>query len=375
MTLGPAEYAAAFVVSVSLAWVLTPLMLRLAVRRDILDVPDDRKAQTSPVPYLGGVAIVLAFTVTVLVAGLLVARNAGVVSLAWVLGAAVALSIVGLADDLRGLNPFLRLAVEIGAGVVVYATDPGIAIPGPHWLDIVITVVWVVGVTNAFNLLDNMDGLSAGVATIAGLTFCVIAGINGQFLVAALSAAVAGCAAGFLRHNFHPAKIYMGDAGSLFLGFLLAALAVRLKLVDAPPSVALFVPVLVLGVALFDTTLVTVNRLYHRLNPMSGGRDHMSHRLVWVGIPVPVSVGLIYGLSVALGFLGVLLTRLDKTSGLMLVGFVMAVAVGTMALLSAVPVYDSSRQRQAMLRVVREHELEPPAGTGSGGAEPGEGVG
>jgi hypothetical protein len=116
--------------------------------------------------------------------------------------------------------------------------------------------------------------------------------------------------------------------------------------------------------------LVTVNRLYHRLNPMSGGRDHMSHRLVWVGIPVPISVGLIYGLAASLGFLGVLLARLDRTSGLMLVGFVMTIAVGTMALLSAVPVYDSSRQRQAMLRVVREHELEPPAG--SRVAEPGE---
>jgi UDP-GlcNAc:undecaprenyl-phosphate GlcNAc-1-phosphate transferase len=274
----------------------------------------------------------------------------------------VALAIVGLLDDLTGLHPFLRLAVEILAGLVVYFTDPGISIPGPRWLDIVITVLWVVGVTNAFNLLDNMDGLSAGVATISALSFCVIAGINGQFLVAALSAAVAGCAAGFLRHNFHPAKIYMGDAGSLFLGFLLAALAVRLKLVDAPPSVALFVPVLVLGVALFDTTLVTVNRLHHRLNPMNGGRDHMSHRLVWVGIPVPVSVGLIYALAASLGFLGVLLSRLDRTSGLMLVGFVMVVAFATMGLLSAVPVYETSRRKQTMLRVVRDHELEPPAG-------------
>jgi UDP-GlcNAc:undecaprenyl-phosphate GlcNAc-1-phosphate transferase len=375
MTPGPAEYGAAFVVSVSLAWILTPVMLKLALRRSILDVPDERKAQVSPVPYLGGVAIVLAFSVTVLAAGALTARTSGVISLAWVLGAAVALAIVGLADDLTGLHPFLRLAVEIVAGLVVYFTDPGISFPGPHWLDITITVLWVVGVTNAFNLLDNMDGLSAGVATIAGLSFCVIAGMNGQFLVAALGAAVAGCAAGFLRHNFHPAKIYMGDAGSLFLGFLLAALAVRLKLVDAPRTVALFVPVLVLGVALFDTTLVTVNRLHHRLNPMNGGRDHMSHRLVWVGIPVPVSVGIIYALAASLGFLGLLLSRLDRTSGLMLVGFVFAVALGTMALLSAVPVYETSRQRQAMLRVVRDHELEPLAGAPSRTTEPGEGVG
>jgi UDP-GlcNAc:undecaprenyl-phosphate GlcNAc-1-phosphate transferase len=374
MRLGPAEYVAAFVVSVSLAWLLTPVMLRLAVRWSVLDVPDDRKGQTSPVPYLGGIAIVVAFAVTVLVAGLVTRPPSGVPILASILVTGLVLAILGLLDDLHGLNPFLRLAVEITAGVVVYATDPGITFPGPRWLDLVVTVLWVVGVTNAFNLLDNMDGLSAGVAAIAAGAFCMIAALNGQFLVAALSAATAGCAAGFLRHNFHPAKIYMGDAGSLFLGFLLATLAVRLKLADTPAPVALFVPVLVLGVALFDTTLVTVNRLHHRLSPMVGGRDHMSHRLVWVGIPVPVSVGMIYGLAASLGFLALLLARLDTTSGLMLVAFVMTVALASMALLSKVPVYKNSRQRQAMLRVVREHELEPPARAGSGAAEPVEGL-
>jgi UDP-GlcNAc:undecaprenyl-phosphate GlcNAc-1-phosphate transferase len=365
MRLGATEYVAAFLVSSALAWVLTPLMLRVAVRRKILDGPDERKAQESPVPYLGGVAIVLAFAATVLVAGVITNPPGGVAALAAVLGMGLLLAMMGLLDDLRGLSPYLRLAVEVSAGVVVYATDPGVTFPGPEWTDAVVTVLWVVGVTNAFNLLDNMDGLSAGVATIAGLAFCAVAGLNGQYLVAALSAAVAGCASGFLRHNFHPAKIYMGDAGSLFLGYLLAFLAVRLKLVDAPKAVALFVPVLVLGVALFDTTLVTFNRLRHRRSPMQGGRDHASHRMVWIGIPVPVSVGLIYALAGSLGFLAVLLARLDQTSGLMLVGFVLTVGVGAFVLLSAVPVYQSSRQRQRMLRVVELHEPEPPARVGS----------
>jgi UDP-GlcNAc:undecaprenyl-phosphate GlcNAc-1-phosphate transferase len=365
MRLGPAEYVAAFFFSLALAWVLTPVMLRIATRKGIFDAPiDDRKAQKSAVPYLGGLAIVLAFAATVLLAGLVTDPPSGLGALAAVLGMGVVLALMGLVDDLRGLSPYLRLVVEIAAGVVVYLTDPGITFPGPQWLDLLVTVAWVVGVTNAFNLLDNMDGLSAGVATVAGLSFCVIAAANGQFLVAALSAALAGCACGFLRHNFHPAKIYMGDAGSLFLGFLLAFLAVRLKLADAPQTVALFVPVLVLGVALLDTTLVTVNRLRHHRSPMQGGRDHVSHRLVWIGIPVPVSVGLIYGLAASLGFLGLLLSRLDTTSGLMLVGFVLIVGLAAFVLLSAVPVYDTSRRRQAMLKVVREHESEPPAGAG-----------
>src|SRR3954451_4661021 len=263
MQLGPEEYALAFLVSGALAWVLTPLMLRIAVRRSILDLPGERKAQTSPVPYLGGVAIVLAFSATVLIAGVVTDPPGGVAALAAVLGVGLLLALTGLVDDLRGLSPYLRLAAEFAAGVVVYSADPGITFPGPPWMDFLVTVLWVVGVTNAFNLLDNMDGLSAGVATIAGLSFCLIAGLNGQFLVAPLSAAVAVCAAGFLRHNFHPAKVFMGDAGSLFLGFLLAFLSVRLKLADAPAAVALFVPVLVLGLALFDTTLVTFNRLRH----------------------------------------------------------------------------------------------------------------
>jgi UDP-GlcNAc:undecaprenyl-phosphate GlcNAc-1-phosphate transferase len=370
MRLGLAEYLAAFLVSFALAWALTPLMLRLALRLSVLDAPDERKAQESPVPYLGGVAIVTSFAVTVLVAGLVIGPPSGLSALAVVLGMALLLALMGLADDLRGLNPFVRLALEVVAGVVVFVTTPSIALPGPVWLDLLVTVVWVVGVTNALNLLDNMDGLSAGVATIAATSFCVIAAVNGQFLVAALSAATAGCAAGFLRHNFHPAKIYMGDAGSLFLGFLLATLAIRLQLTDVPRTVALFVPVLVLGVALFDTALVTVNRLRHGRSPMVGGRDHMSHRLVWVGIPVPVSVGMIYGIAASLGFLAFLLARLDTVSALLLVGFMLVVAIALFALLSAVPVYETSRKRQAMLRVVREHEPEPPAGPGTSVADP-----
>ena len=371
MQLGPAEYVAAFVVSLALAYALTPLMLRLAVRMSVLDAPDERKAQTSPVPYLGGLAIVGAFAVTVLVAGAIVGPPSGLGALAAVLGTGVALSVMGLIDDLRGLPPQLRLLVEVGAGLVVYATTPAIALPGPQWLDVLVTVVWVVGVTNALNLLDNMDGLSAGVTAIAAISFCVVAGVNGQFLVAALAAAVAGCACGFLRHNFHPAKIYMGDAGSLFLGFMLATLGIRLQLQDVPLTIAVFVPVLVLGVALFDTALVTVNRLRHGRSPMVGGRDHASHRLVWIGLPVPVSVTIIYGVAAALGFLALLLARLDTISGLMLVAFVLAVGVAAFVGLSAVPVYESSRKRRAMLRLVQEHEPEPLAGAGSPqGAEP-----
>ncbi len=237
----------------------------------------------------------------------------------------------------------------------------GATITGLPVLDAVATVAWVVLVVNAINLLDNMDGLSAGVAAIAGLAFFVLAVGNGQFLVAALSVALAGCAAGFLRHNFHPARIYMGDAGSLFLGFLLAVTATRLELVGTPPVVALFVPLLVLGLALFDTTLVVLERLRHGRSPFQGGRDHTSHRLVFVGLPVPVSVGLLYATALALAWLAILLAELPTGPGLMLVAFVLTAGLALLLLLRAVPVYDNSRRRRNMLRLVQEHDPEAEA--------------
>ncbi|MCW2615824.1 MAG: undecaprenyl/decaprenyl-phosphate alpha-N-acetylglucosaminyl 1-phosphate transferase [Frankiales bacterium] len=352
-------YVAAFAGSLAVAWVLTPLLLKVALAKQVLDVPDHRKAQTNPVPYLGGVAIVAGFSAMCLAAAAVDRASSVLIELGTLLGIGLVLAVMGLVDDLRGgLSPVLRLVVEIGAGVAVFASGSGADVQAGPVVDVLVTILWVVGITNAFNLLDNMDGLSAGVAALAGGAFCLIAGLNGQFLVAALAAGVAGCATGFLRHNFHSAKIYMGDAGSLFLGFLLAVLGLKLTLSGTPSVVALFVPLLVLGVPVFDTTLVTWQRLTHGRSPMQGGRDHASHRLVWVGIPVPVAVCLLYAATVALGWLAVLLARLDVTSGLLLVAFVLTVGTFLLGLLAAVPVYDNSRQRRAMLQVVRPHEPE-----------------
>ena len=356
------EYGAAFLGALAVAWVLTPILLAVALRKQVLDIPDERKAQTSPVPYLGGLAIVGGFSAMVLAAAALDRASSVLVALAVLLGTGLVLALMGLLDDLRGgISPYLRLVVEIAAGVVVWATHSGATLPTPGIVNLLITVVWMVGITNAFNLLDNMDGLSAGIASIAALAFALLAAMHGQYLVAALAAGTAGCAAGFLRHNFHPARIYMGDAGSLFLGYLLGLLGLKINLLGTPQAIALWVPILVLGVPIFDTTLVTYARLRHGRSPMQGGRDHASHRLVWVGIPVPVAVCLLYVTGASLAFLAVLLARLDTTSGLLLVGFVLTVGLLLFGLLSAVPVYANSRQRRAMLRVVREHDPEEAA--------------
>jgi UDP-GlcNAc:undecaprenyl-phosphate GlcNAc-1-phosphate transferase len=354
-----ATYGAVFASSLLIAGLLTPLMLRVAVRRGILDAPGGRKVQSDPVPYLGGVAIATAFSVTVLAATLLVQPTSGAGALAAALGAALALSIIGLWDDLRGLGPFIRLAAQVAAGALVAFTSPGL-LPGAFpALGISVTVIWVVLVTNAFNLLDNMDGLSAGIATVAAVAFLVIAAVNGQILVAALAAAMAGCTFGFLLHNKHPARIYMGDAGSLFIGFVLAFLGARLRIPDAPALVTFAVPLLVVAVGLFDTSLVVIERLRHGRSPLQGGRDHTSHRLVWIGLPVPAAVGLLYGAGVAAGWLALVVARLDAVTTALLLGLLGAIAIGLLLLLTAVPVYENSRQRRSMVRLVQEHESEP----------------
>jgi UDP-GlcNAc:undecaprenyl-phosphate GlcNAc-1-phosphate transferase len=338
---------------------LTPLALRLAHRRQFLDHPGEIKAQASPIPYLGGAAIVTAFAVVILGAALFRSRPDGVEELAVILGGAVVLAVLGLVDDLRGLSPWLRLGVEAVAAAAVWASDTRVVLTGEGFVDAVITIVWIVGVTNAFNLLDNMDGLSAGVAAIASFFVFAMAADNGQFLVAVFGVAVAGCALGFLRSNFHPATIYMGDAGSLFLGFLIGVLAMKLSF-SGPRSVTFAVPIVVLGVPLFDTVLVTINRLRHGRNPLSGGRDHTSHRLVFVGLSVPVAVTLIYAAAVSLGVLGMVLARSDRGTGLLLLAWIAVVGVLFGTLLSAVPVYATSRRRHLMLQEVARAEQQAP---------------
>jgi len=354
MRISGVDYLIVFVVTASITLGLTPIALRYAVRREIFDRPGIIKSQESPVPYLGGLAIVVSFAAVILVAATIRRPDGGYLDLVTLLGLAVLLAFVGLVDDLRGLSPFLRLAVEVAAGVLVWQSQ-GAAFLGNDVLDLLVTVLWVVGVTNAMNLLDNMDGLSAGVAAIASFWFFVIAAANGQFLVATLAIALCGCSIGFLRSNFHPARIYMGDAGALFIGFLLAAIGLRLRF-EGPTEVTFFVPILVLGVPLFDTTLVTVNRLLHRRSPLSGGRDHSSHRIVFVGVPVRAAVGLIYAGAVSLGWLGVVMANVDRDTGFLLMAWVLAAAAFVGTMLSVIPVYETSRRRHLMLQEVRRHE-------------------
>ena len=289
-------YAVVLVASLLLSLVLTPVALALALHLDIFDHPGPAKAHGKAVPYLGGAAIVVSFAAVTLVATVLRPPPSGALQLAGFLGLGVLLAIVGLVDDIRGgLSPWLRLGLELAAGLAVWSMGYAAHLTGVsrEHLTPLSQCSWVAGVTNAFNLLDNMDGLSAGVTSIAALSIFGIAWLQHRYLVAALAVALAGCAAGFLRHNFHPARIYMGDAGSLFLGFMIAVLLLKLR-ANAPTRVEVAVILAVPGVALFDTTLVMVSRVLHRRNPFIGGQDHTSHRLVYFGLSVRKAVTVTY---------------------------------------------------------------------------------
>ena len=337
-------YTAVFSASALLSLFLTPLAIRFALRRRIVDEPGPNKSHTSPVPYLGGMAIVASFVIAIALAAFARGSRNGLNEILIVLALGLVVAVIGLTDDVRPFSPMLRLGLEVVVAAALWAADVRIAMFGSDILGFGVTIVWVVGLMNAQNFIDGADGLSAGIAAIAAGWFIVIAGISGQFLVASLAAALAGCAVGFLRHNFQPARIFMGDSGALFLGFMLAYLGIKVN-PSGPDETTFLVPILVLAVPIFEATFVSINRLVHRRNPMLGGLDHTVHRLVKVGLPVPIAVGLMCGVGVGVGWVAVVVNEVGTAASLLLSGFVVTYMIVAGVLLSLVPVYQTSRSR------------------------------
>ncbi len=259
-----------------LAMGIVPLARRVAYRTGMIDQPAARKQHALPTPLLGGVAIYMAFVISLIVLGdrFYISQVTGIF-----LGATL-VSLLGLWDDRRPLGPAVKLFGQCAAATILILTDVRVTATPWTWLNIAITLVWVVGITNAVNFLDNMDGLSAGVAGIAAGFFLLFAALSRQYLVGALAAALVGACAGFLFYNFNPARIFMGDTGSLFLGFMLAAVGIKLRFPSNSVIVTWMVPVLTLAVPIFDTTLITISRLRRGLNPLTTPcKDHLNFRL------------------------------------------------------------------------------------------------
>ncbi len=317
-------YMLIFASALALAVGGTPLVRRMALRLGVVDQPSDRKIHTNPIPLLGGTAIYGAFIAALLLFG----NRFGLNELVSILVGASLMSFLGLWDDRRSLSPFLKLAGQVLAASILVIS--GVQIGTFRWeaLNVIVTLGWVVVITNSMNLLDNMDGLSGGVGAVAAIYFLLLAAINDQFLVGALSAALVGASIGFLVYNFNPASIFMGDAGSLFLGFTLAAVGIKLRFPEGIEIVTWMVPVMIMGLPLFDTTLVIISRLRRNLNPLTTpGKDHVSHRLVALGYTRREAVLICYLICAGLGVIALFITQANIVEGYIVGGVVALAAV------------------------------------------------
>lgn len=289
----------AFVSSSLVAILGTPILRRFALASDFVDKPGNHKSHVHPIPYLGGVALMLSVLVGMLFQSRAAPRVGAIILAASALGA------VGLIDDHRTVTPRLRILIEMAAGAVAIVAGLRVSVTGTAPVDILITLVWIVGITNALNLLDNMDGLAAGTATVVSLSVFALAILGDQSVLATVSAAVAGACLGFLVYNRRPASIFMGDAGSLFLGFVLAVLTVDVTPESTPPM-SFAVPVMLMALPLLDTATVILGRLRHGCQVTLGGKDHLSHRLRARGLSPGMAVLVLLACEVAVGILAVL---------------------------------------------------------------------
>ena len=312
-------YLLVFAGALVLAIGATPLARYLAPRIGMIDQPEERKVHRRPVPRMGGAAIFLA----VIVAAIILGRRYKFTQFGSILIGATGVSFLGLVDDRWGVRPIVKMIGQILAALLLYATGVFVGTFHHPALNLLTTVLWVGYITNAINLLDNMDGLAGGVAAIAAAFFALMCSFSGQYLVGALAIAVLGACLGFLFYNLNPASIFMGDSGSLFLGFMLAATGIKLRFPEGVTFVTWMVPVLVMGLPIFDTALVIVSRLRRGLNPLTTpGQDHTSHRLVAAGLTPREAVLTLYVVSFILGLLAIFVTEATVLEGYIVGGLV-----------------------------------------------------
>jgi len=309
-----------FVVTTLMSYLLTPLVRTMAFKFDYLDHPKSNKVHAHPTALLGGLSIYIAF-----ISGIFMTMkfNQDPRISAILIGSTFLLT-VGLVDDKLGMAPEHKLLAQILAAMVVIRSGVRIEFFHNYYINLFITYLWMVGITNAFNLLDNMNGLSSGVAAIAAFFFGIVMWTSNQPDVAIIAFALAGASLGFLKHNFPKAKIFMGDTGSLVIGFVLSSIAVLGSWKTRFLTTSLAMPIVILAYPIFDTTLVTVMRLLERRSIFQGGKDHSSHRLALIGFKKRGAVLAIYGLCFFLGVSALIIQRISLRSA---IGSFCAVAV------------------------------------------------
>jgi UDP-GlcNAc:undecaprenyl-phosphate GlcNAc-1-phosphate transferase len=318
MAISQVDYFLLFVTSYVLVGLLTPVMRKIALAQGVLDRPNSaHKSHKNPVPYLGGVAIIFGVVIVSYIALISIKLTWSNFWLATsALGPAIVMGLVGLWDDLKSLNPLPRFIGQSIAGIVVtfiLILNDNVGNPtGITALDAVITVIWIVGICNSINFFDNLDGGAAGTVAITAISLTYLAITGDQYFIAALSIVVAGSTLGFLIWNRAPARIYMGDAGALFLGLLIATLIVRFKPSTDYQISSFAIPLLLLAVPILDTTVAVFSRLRRKVSPFQGGKDHLSHRLVRAGLSRRLSAITLWSLTGLFSFFAVLISLLNN---------------------------------------------------------------
>ena len=288
MELNFSEYLALFFTALIFVGALTPLVRKIALRIEILDAPtESHKTHKEAIPYLGGVAIIIGTCLTTYLA-IFVSGQASALSLASaVLIPAVLMGVIGLVDDIKKLSPWPRFIAQnlfgLVIAVILIATRTLGSPTGNTIIDVLITIFWIVGITNSINFFDNVDGGASGTVAISSLFLFFLALQGGQYSIAALSLVLTGATTGFLLWNKPPARIYMGDAGALFLGILIATLTLRFDPNPIYLSSSFALPILLLAVPILDTSVAVISRARRRISPFQGGQDHLSHRLMRAG--------------------------------------------------------------------------------------------
>src|ERR1700694_692182 len=343
----------AFAVGLIASMGLTVPVRQLALRVGMVDHPGPRKVHVQPMPLLGGLAIYSGVLIALLVSmdGPALRQVIGIY-----LGATV-VAVVGILDDRGLLHHQIKLFGAMPAAAIILLVSgiraqvfsqiwPGTA---GVWADTALTLVWVVGITASFSILDHMDGLCAGVAAMASLFFAIFALESGQLLVSTMAAAVLGAAAGFLRWNFKPAKIFMGDGGAMFLGFLMATLALKWRpVMAAGPQAAWLVPVFILGATIFDTTLISISRSRRGFIPFTTpGKDHTAHRLSNLLNSQRSAVLVLYALGAVFGLLAWAISRLPARPAYAVAAFSAVAVLAALGVLELAPYERQSGKKKS----------------------------
>jgi len=315
--------AAALLTAALIALITTPVVKSLAFKVGAVDVPkDNRRMHKHPIPRMGGLAIFLGFLFSVLIFMPLTRQLRGMM-----LGAVV-IVILGIFDDIYALGAKFKFLVQIAAAliavtsgnVITILSNPNVFSSDPYWnlgiLSVPFSVLWIVAITNAVNLIDGLDGLACGVSTISSMTLLVIALVVSEPEVAILMAALSGACLGFLPYNLNPAKIFMGDTGSTFLGFVLAVVSIQ-GLFKVAAIISFAVPFLILGLPIFDTCFAILRRVSHGQSPMAPDRGHIHHRLIDMGLTQKQAVAVLYVISAILGLSAVVLTTTGVEKAMM----------------------------------------------------------